>query len=175
MRSRGRAVLAAAVTAVVLAGCTHRLLDFTVLSSKNLDVAKMSQLERAGARQTGKDTTYVIIFIPIGLPDLKGAIDRALEKVPGAVALADGVVRAKSMWFVLFGFNSIIVEGTPLIDPTLLRSGDTRPSDFMVSYIDPASKDSRVAYLSEPEFRQVRKAIHDEDSPAVESVLAAHR
>jgi hypothetical protein len=175
MRSRGRAVLACAVAAVVLAGCTHRLIDFTVISSKNIDLSKASQFKRGGDRQTGEDTAYVIIFIPTGIPHVKDAVDRALEKVPGAVALVDGVVRQKSMWFIVFGMNSIIVEGTPLIDPTLLKAGDTRPSDFMVSYIDPASKDSRVVYLSKAEFQQVEKAIHDEDSPAVESVLATHR
>ena len=76
--------------------------------------------------------------------------------------------------FILFGWNSYIVEGTPLIDPTLIKAGEARPSDYMVSYQDPATKAQKLAYVSQEEYAQVKQAIRSNDGAKVQSILAAH-
>ena len=174
MRFNGRTALIGSLAALMLAGCTHRLIDFTVISSKNVDLSRMSTFKRGTSRPTGEDKAYLILFIPTGIPQVKEAVDRSLQQVPGAVALVDGVVYYHQMWFILFGWNSYIVEGTPLIDPTLIKAGEARPSDYMVSYQDPATKAQKLAYVSQEEYAQVKQAIRSNDGAKVQSILAAH-
>jgi len=113
--------LALPALAIFLAGCTVRLADFTIISTKNIDLARGADFKRGQARIEGVDSVSIIIFVPTGTPNIKEAIDRAIESVPGAVALLDGVIYAKS-WCIplLYGQNKYVVEGTPLIDPNLI-------------------------------------------------------
>jgi hypothetical protein len=50
-------------------------------------------------------------------------MDNAIESVPGAVALLDGVLN-HNFWYIpyIYGQESYDVEGTPLIDPLLLKN-----------------------------------------------------
>ena len=49
---------------------------------------------------------------------MKEAIDRAIEAVPGGIALVDGVVSASWFWVILGGQSKISVEGDVLVDPS---------------------------------------------------------
>jgi phosphoribosylcarboxyaminoimidazole (NCAIR) mutase len=108
---------------LVCAGCTTRMVDFTTISTKNVDWSKAETFVRAPARVEGIDKVHIIIFIPTGIPNMKEAIDRAIESKPGSVALVDGVVYQK-VWYIpyIYGQSSYVVEGTPLIDPALTGS-----------------------------------------------------
>ncbi|WP_278386434.1 hypothetical protein [Stutzerimonas kunmingensis] len=111
-------VLALAVG--VLSGCTQRYIDFTTISSKNMDMSRGADFERGEKRVMGEDKSHIIVFIPTGQPNAKEALDRAIESTPGAVALLDGVITHKFWWIpYIYGQTSIEVEGTPLIDPRL--------------------------------------------------------
>ncbi|MBN1444401.1 MAG: hypothetical protein JXA90_16940 [Planctomycetes bacterium] len=101
-------------------GCTTRLTDFTVLSTKNVDLSRMDTYERQSTRVTGEDKKHIIIFIPTGVPNAKEAIDRAIESVPGGVGLVDGVIEHKA-WYIpyIYGQTSYVAEGTVLVDPAL--------------------------------------------------------
>ena len=51
-------------------------------------------------------TIYIILFIPMGIPNIKEAVDRALEKVPEAIALVDTALYNKSGYIpLIFGMN----------------------------------------------------------------------
>ena len=99
-----------ACSATVLSGCAIRALDFTVISSKNIHLNVPDSGK--GPRTQGEDTKLCILF-PLGAPNMKDALDRAIEKAgPGYDALVDGVVRYKQAFIVgKFGW---IVEGTPI-------------------------------------------------------------
>lgn len=59
---------------------------------------------------------HIILFIPTALNiSVKQAIDNAIQSVTGCVALVDGVV-SQSVFYFLYGYQSFIVEGTPLLD-----------------------------------------------------------
>lgn len=116
-----------AVLIALITSCTRRLVDFTIISTKNVDLSKAGSFKRVGARQTGRDMTHIILSFPIGRPNLKEAIDRAIESTKGAVALVDGVVYEKGWWAILYGQSTIIVEGTPLIDPALSANFSISP------------------------------------------------
>ena len=115
--------IAMSVSFMLLAtGCAQRIGDFTLVSSKNIDLSKGADFKRASTRVKAIDSVPIILGFPVGLPDMKTALDHAIEQTPGAVALADGVIIRKEFDFILFGQLSYEVEGTPLIDPTVQKS-----------------------------------------------------
>ncbi len=97
-------VLAAAAIAVVsLSSCNQRLIDFTVISSKNVTLRLPDDAK--GPRSSGKDMKFC------GRPELKAAVDKAIENAgPGYDALIDGVVYQRSEVFRA----GWVVEGTPI-------------------------------------------------------------
>jgi hypothetical protein len=113
-------LVAAIMAAATLSGCSQRYIDFTTISSKNIDMTRGAEFERGHQRVVGVDKAHIIVIIPTGTPNAKEALDRAIESTPGAVALLDGVITNKS-WYIpyIYGQASVEVEGTPLIDPRL--------------------------------------------------------
>ena len=154
----------------MLVGCTRRMIDFTIISSKNIDLSRAAEFTRGRERVMGRDTAYIIVFVPTGTPHVKEALDRAIEKVPGAVALVDGVVLSRSWYALVVGANSFIVEGTPLIDKSLL-SGKELPSNYMISYYDDSKKEQRLVYLTKAEYLNVKIAIQEKDAKTLEEIL----
>jgi len=119
---------------VALSGCTsiNRIGDFTIISSKNIDLSRGANFKRGTTRVKGQDMVGTSGFTPAVQANMKTAIDRAIESVPGAVALLDGVISQKiTTWK-----TGYVVEGTPLIDPALLS--DTIPTP--VKQLSPKSK-----------------------------------
>lgn len=170
MKSKKKVTLLTILSVLMLFGCTHRMIDFTIISSKNIDLSRAAEFTRGIERVKGKDTAYIILFIPTGAPHLKEAVDRAIEKVPGAVALVDGVVSHQSWHVLLMGAKSYIVEGSPLIDKSLI-SGKELPSNYMVSYYDHSRKEQRLVYLTKAEYWNVKTAIQKKDGKTLKEIL----
>jgi hypothetical protein len=161
-------LVAGLVFLVLFTGCSQRVIDFTIISSKNVDLSKAANFKRGTARVEGIDSKPIIFFIPMGTPNTKEAVDRAIESVPGAVALTDGVITYKYFVFI-FGKMSYVVEGTPLIDPSLAM---TTPNDGpRVSIIDPATNQPRLLEVSESDYRSVKDAYERQDAQAIEGLL----
>jgi hypothetical protein len=97
---------------VLLSSCSVRLTDFTVISTKNTNV----KTEKKGNRVEGKDCSNLAFgIIPVTgtyIPNLKEAIDDAIEKGDGDILL-DGVVYQKTI-FIPLVFTQVCynVEGT---------------------------------------------------------------
>ncbi len=104
-------LLLIAVVSGSLSGCAGRLGDFTLLSSKqfNLPINTMQK----GSRVTGEDCSNRFLFIPVGHvhPNVKTAIDRAIEK-EGANALVDAVVEWSYLDLILFSSVCFTMTGT---------------------------------------------------------------
>lgn len=107
--------------AITLAsGCAHRIGDFTVASTKNINVKDGTHTINHGKRLTGRDTIHVITFIPTGAyPDMKEAMDNAIEKSPGAVALSNVTIK-RGQWYIpfIYGQDYYEVEGNPVYEIT---------------------------------------------------------
>ena len=102
------------ISIIILSSCSRRIIDFTIISSKNVPITNQGgNFQKATKRVKGVDSKWSVLFIP-GIPDMKEAIDNAIEQYPGAIALTDGVIYNKSWSCYLFGQNKYIVEGTPL-------------------------------------------------------------
>ena len=115
------------------------MVDFTIISSKNVELSRAASFERARTRASGIDRVHIIIFIPTGMPNAKEAMDRAIESVPGAVALLDGVITSK-FWYIpyIYGQQWYVVEGTPLIDPKL--ASVVMDAKYMITRLDSDGK-----------------------------------
>ena len=83
---------------VLMTGCTARLIDFTIISSKNVGIS----VPKYEKRVVGKGNS------------IKSALDDALEQVSGYDALMDGVVYQSSYYCVFFYIIVYKVEGTPV-------------------------------------------------------------
>ena len=152
------AVCICCILALVFTGCATRLVDFTIISTKNIDLAKGASFKRGQSRVTGEDSVCIIIIIPAGVPNIKTAIDKAIQSVPGAVALLDGVVTSKC-WYIpyIFGKSSFVVEGTPLIDPSLATA--ELQSNRIISKLDNKGSVVETKYVSNAEYELIKKKI----------------
>lgn len=83
-----------------------------------------------------------IVVVPTGTISFKSAIDRALESIPGCVALLDGIIYTKT-WYIpyIYGRETAIVEGTPLIDPKTASNNPEIPKYGKIEL----SQDGKVA------------------------------
>lgn len=99
-----------------LDSCTHRLTDFTVISTKNIPIGEgvHTDFQKGTKRVKGTDVAHTVLCLPLGFPNMKEAIDKAIEEIPGAIGLVDGVVKSSGWTCLLYGQNKYIVEGTPL-------------------------------------------------------------
>ena len=96
-------LLSIAVCSVMATSCQNRLIDFTVISSKNVTLRLPDDAK--GPRTVGKDMKSC------GAPQLKAAVDKAIETAgPGYDALIDGVVFTRQGFFS----TGFVVEGTPV-------------------------------------------------------------
>lgn len=97
------------LAALPLSGCVQRLMDFTVISTKNVEIPGVR-----GEKVEGEDTKSIVIIIPTGQPSIKAAVDNALDKGHGDVLL-DAVISMEN-WYIpyIYGQSSFIVEGTSL-------------------------------------------------------------
>jgi hypothetical protein len=57
-----------------LASCSYRVVDFTIISTKNVDLSKAGTFKRGKTRVEGKDVAHMIIYFPIGRPSMKEII-----------------------------------------------------------------------------------------------------
>lgn len=105
--------------ALMLSGCTVRVADMTLGSTKN--IALDSSHFTKGQRVTAEDT-YPVILFPSGIPSVKTAMDRAIEKNRCAVGLTDLVVTQLNHAFI-FGKVGVRVEGNLLLDHSLPGCG----------------------------------------------------
>lgn len=112
MKLSGKRLLLASMaisSLFMVTGCTTRLGDFTVLSTKNVDVSGV----KPGDRYTGEDCINLLLsMIPLGEINWKNAMDQALERGKGDV-MVDIVLTAKG-WMIpyIWGQQCIEIAGT---------------------------------------------------------------
>lgn len=98
-------------------GCYGKLGDFSILSNKDIALEDIAKFEK-GPFVTGEDSSDIIVFIPIGVSEIRTALNNALASIPGAVALVNASI-SYGFWYIpyIYGKDYYIVEGQVLIDP----------------------------------------------------------
>jgi hypothetical protein len=97
--------------AMAASGCAIRTGDMTLISTRvvSLDKVDLDKLPTTH-RVTGEDWKWNVLFIPLGFPHIKDAVDDALNKGNGDL-MTDAVFRQTGWSLILFGQNGLIVEG----------------------------------------------------------------
>lgn len=134
-------ILSASVV-LMLSSCSSRILDFTVISTKNVDLN--GEFVRTTNKVKGVDKQHMVLFIPIGNPDIKTAIDNAIENTPGCVAIENGVIKSSFWDVILYGQRKIVVEGNPLVLKDLNSTENTITKDDFQYVVRP--NDENTAY-----------------------------
>ncbi len=160
---KNKILITSILVAFIMSGCSYRVMDFTLISSKNVELSKFPDFERGQSRVEGKDTKPIIVVFPTGRPDGKEAIDKAIESTPGAVALVDGVLTYKYFYIpYIYGEYTYVVEGTPLIDPSLVSAEEIEKlEDYSVCLLDKQGEIVKSMQLEEEEYFSVRDEILD--------------
>lgn len=91
----------------LMSGCTVRMGDLTLVSTKNIDLSKSKLDMSSGVNVFGEDCKHSLV----GLPNLESAIDDALQKGNGNV-LIDEVTEFKSIWVLIGSIQCYKVKGT---------------------------------------------------------------
>ena len=166
MKKRTSGALAVvAVLAVVLTGCMQRLGAFTVISTRNIEWSRAAEYQRDNRRVMGEDLAHIIVIVPTKFNvTIEDAVDKALDKVPGAVALVDAVLRYKQVYAVVYQRLSYIVEGSVLIDPKLVAEAPEE-SKYYIGIYD-GKKDVALSEVLKSKYEQL-KADMESASPAL--------
>lgn len=100
-------IFAIFLTVFLLASCTARNSEMSLIVPKNanLTVEKLSSA-RVIRNIKGEHTSYVLVFIPLGQPNIKDAINQIIEKTNGD-ALINVRISNITKWFILGGINRI--------------------------------------------------------------------
>jgi len=120
---RGSPLLILAVW--LLASCSIRTADLTLVSTKNIDLTDTRLDAKSGQRYTGKHCGLRLLGIPLGIPSLKEAIDQALESGKGNI-MVDEVTWKKEYPFVVGRVDCLEVEGTVLTAPIVKIPSSTK-------------------------------------------------
>jgi hypothetical protein len=125
-------LIALLALAFVCAGCQTRVTRYSILSTRQVDVSRMQATNNPASPVDGKAGSLMLGKIPLsvrlladevtgrsyGNPHIDRALDRALAKSPGAVALADVVLYDTQASFpFLWDFRSCTVKGRPVVVP----------------------------------------------------------
>jgi hypothetical protein len=94
---------------VGMEGCSQRIGDFTVISTKNVDLG--TNYVKIKSNGEGKDLKHWIIIFPIGVPNIKSAIDDSLNQNDGDVIM--NAVIESGFWYIpyIYGQSWYAVKG----------------------------------------------------------------
>ena len=112
--------------AALLCSCTARLGDYTMLSTKNIDMNRAGgYYVEDGKRVTGGDHAWMAYVFPLRNPNMKTATDNAIENAgKDCVGLTDVVVESYYWNAILFGKTGIEVTGTPVYKKSVDKKGE---------------------------------------------------
>lgn len=94
-----------------LSACSTHLTDVSVLSNKNINLKTVDIDDAPKVKNVvGRDSKLVLVFIPLGTPQLKEAVNDALRKADGDL-IVDASVYRKNWWFII-GQETLEINGT---------------------------------------------------------------
>ncbi len=128
-------LLAFALGAVFLSSCTERVGGFPVISTHNVDLARIeSSKKSANCGIEGESSVAWFLFIPLGRqPQVGDAVDLAIRN-GGGDCMVNATVEQTWYWFIIGGYSAYVARGdvintsgmtkTVAPKPTTVRSFD---------------------------------------------------
>lgn len=142
------------LASILLSSCSQDLFNFTIVSTKNIELDKLSSLKKSTEKTKGEDKSSIIIFIPTKRIKIDKAISNTIDGIPGCVALLDGSVYSKYWWIpYIYGEQKIVIEATPLIDSSV---SNPLPKYGKI-FLDKKGKVKKIQAISASEFALVKK------------------
>jgi hypothetical protein len=146
-----RSILAVICCAAIAVGCSQRIGDFTLISTKNVEIGgKYKKAER----MRGEDKAFYFLF-PFGTPNLKNAVDKCIE-AGGGELLTNAVINSSAPFLVgSFGFEvvgDVWVKATmgDLYDPDIeLYELKLTSNGFELWSLKDENKHIQVTYILE--------------------------
>lgn len=116
--SRTPLLLSLLASAALLGCSTTKLLDFTLLSNRSIDLGKGRRMSVGAERVSGEDAMFVAFIFPFGQLDIAEALSRAIESHQGCIALQDGTITVEQRTFfpLIYSDSRIVVEGYPVTE-----------------------------------------------------------
>lgn len=146
--------LAVLIFLAIVGGCSSNTLDFTLISTKPIDLQAMASYQRQSTPFIQQYTTDIIILFPSKHLDINSIIDMTLELIPGAVALVDGSISHDWWWIpYIYGQNGYTVVGTALIDPSKLSDAESI-NQRIIARVDEAGTVASIEAVNEETFLQ---------------------
>ncbi|MBN2489839.1 MAG: hypothetical protein JXQ29_03200 [Planctomycetes bacterium] len=106
--------------ALVLAGCTHTVAKFALVAPEPVRLMQIASSRATVAKVRGEDDNHILVVVPWRwrAHDMHVAMKRAIETVPGGIALLDCEVRETKFHVpFIYGYYAYVVEGRVLVDP----------------------------------------------------------
>ncbi|MEQ9261754.1 MAG: hypothetical protein RLP14_01200 [Owenweeksia sp.] len=164
-------ILLLSIMSFILTGCSQNLFNFTLVSTKSVQLEKLSSLKRSSEKVVGIDKTSLIIMMPTRKTTIDQAITNTIDAVPGCVALMDGVVYSKFWWIpYLYGEQKFVIEATPLIDPSLTQTSVNLPKYGKV-FINKEGNVDSIESVSEAKYLAEKKKIVQNSSKENKSYI----
>ena len=142
---------------LVFTGCSQRMLDFSIISTKNV----MVPLSGKGERTEGSSWSHWFLIIPVNFrmsPSLEDAVDEAIEVAgPEYDALMDGVVYNKGYSYIVGWGSGFVVEGTP-VNTQVVQSSNPELLDRIISH---STADETYREVSEENLEKLSRSIPD--------------
>lgn len=128
------AALVVLLTLTVLTGCTTQgertLGRFSIVSSRNIELTKLAEMNRCLEKTATAERSVKLLMSSKQLSDsyaMENALDDALSKIPGAIALLDAKLTYVFEKKITKEVGGYVFEGYALIDPALI-SDDNLPN-----------------------------------------------
>ncbi|MDO3695227.1 hypothetical protein QVZ41_10260 [Wenyingzhuangia sp. chi5] len=139
--------------------CSTRLHDFTLISTKNIELNQLTNLKKSEKRVSDEDKTHIIILIPTKQAKIENVIDKIIENSPGCIALLDVVIYSK-FWYIpyVYGQQKFVVEATPLINGDYNSITSNLPNYGKV-YLSKKGEIEKMVSISENEFNTEKDLI----------------
>ncbi len=96
------------VAVLLFSGCSERIGDFTLISTKNVEIGGKYILVEGIFK--GEDSKGDIIGIPLGFPSVKTAVDRCIEAGKGEL-LSNAVIENSYWSAIIWGERKFTVTG----------------------------------------------------------------
>ena len=146
------------VLTFTFSSCTQRIFDFTIVSTKNIELENLSNLKKGSKRTEGEDKASIIVLFSTHRISISQAIDNTIEGIPGCIALLDGVVTSKFWWIpYIYGEEKFIIEAVPLIDPSM--QGTVAIPKFSRVYLDHQGKFKCMEAISSTDYEKEKRKI----------------
>jgi hypothetical protein len=130
--------------ALTLVSCTQRIGDFTLLSTKNVEIG--GKYKKLDGRFKGEDIKGMLLVIPLGIPSFKTAVDNCIESARGDL-ITDAVLDQTFWTAIVWGEQGFTITGDVWVKAS--TSELIRPGAELFE-LQAGAKGFQLVSLSEP-------------------------